>query len=79
MSFQECGQLPMPRVFEIFKYFKAAPPLHLLVRDFVGYKPDGTDFDMEGLMGQLGDVPRTTNVPAHIRNHIESLRSQNAR
>jgi hypothetical protein len=80
----QTGQLPLSRVWEIFKYFKASPPLHLLVRDFVGYKPDASEsdpsepFDVAGLAKTMGDIPTTRTVPAHIRAHIEEMRKANA-
>lgn len=85
LDLSQVGELPLPRVWEIFKYFKTSPPLHILVRDFVGFKPESKEdsnepFDVDGLASCAppGGIPITRNVPEHIRAHLEEMKRANA-
>ena len=78
LSMDQYGALPITRVWEIFKYFKAAPPLHLLVRDFVGYQINGTEEAPSPLPAELADAPLNSNLPAAVRRDIEEMRKLHA-
>lgn len=75
----QAGQLPLTRVWEIFRYFKSSPPVHLLIRDWVGYKNSeaetGQDFQMPP---EIADAPRVKELPPHILKHLQSIRDSNA-
>lgn len=80
-NMQECDRLPLPRVWEILKQFKTSPPRHLLLRDFVGFKPPSDNsqpFDVEEITAKYGDIPTTKTLPPHLRAHLEEIGKANA-
>lgn len=69
---QQSGALPITRVWEIFKYFRSSPPLHLLVRDFVGYKDPSADEDKPFEMpSEMHSAPVTKTLPSHLTRHLQ--------
>jgi hypothetical protein len=74
----QSGQLPLTRVWEIFKYFRTAPPVHLLIRDWCGYKNEEAASEEWMPSAILADAPRMKVIPPHILRQLEIRKAANA-
>jgi hypothetical protein len=75
-------EMPFCDVMELFDYWRDYPPMHWLMRAYVGYKPP------VNLEGDLGDAQRMlnpgitgakklANAPERIRKMAESVKALN--
>lgn len=74
--------MPFIDAIELFDYWAEYPPLHLLVRNFLGYKPPRKEVDAVE-MGQVmravsprskGRSKSLDNAPLHIQHMAEEAR-----
>jgi hypothetical protein len=82
-TFAECGQTPFPFVLKFIDHCQEYPPVHLLLRGFVGYKPpprfnregeDSTEEEKRALVGMWGgDVLPMTMLPPQLQLALARL------
>jgi len=74
--------MPWPEVVEQLEYWAEYPPMHLLMRAYVGYKPPSPeDIERENAAGMaaLGlrpgaKVPKLSKAPAYLQAAAKQLK-----
>lgn len=75
--------MPFCDIMELFDYWREYPPMHWLMRGFVGYKPPVRleDNDIREAQKMLNPTTRTakklSRAPERVRKMAESLKAAN--
>jgi hypothetical protein len=71
--------MPMKDAMELFEYWAEFPPVHVLVRGYVGYQPPVKErFDPEQTLRMLsssrGRNKKAASAPSAVRKMIEAVK-----
>jgi hypothetical protein len=73
--------MPFCDVMELFEYWREYPPMHWLLRSYVGYEPPARDMEdqsqaMAALNRTAGRAKKTSRAPEHVRKIIEMMKAE---
>ena len=77
--------MPFCDAMKLFEYWADYPPVHMMVRDYLGYEgtvkeptnnPVEVAAAMQAITGAMGRAPKVSTAPARDRERFAALKEQ---